>query len=193
MYVIKNGTLYTMDQQGVIQADLRIENGKITAIGQNLPVDGAQVIDAAGKCVTPGFVDPHSHIGGFGGNGEQDLNEMSNPLTPEMDAYHGIDPFSDDFAVAIRQGITTSCLAPGSANVVGGWVFAYKSAGFLVIADNLALQRHGQLIDQGSVHKFGFGGMETSFGQLIRRFVTGNDAHIIGRDNVGFICDGHSE
>ena len=129
MYVIKNGTLYTMDQQGVIQADLRIENGKITAIGQNLPVDGAQVIDAAGKCVTPGFVDPHSHIGGFGGNGEQDLNEMSNPLTPEMDAYHGIDPFSDDFAVAIRQGITTSCLAPGSANVVGGWVFAYKSAG----------------------------------------------------------------
>ena len=129
MYVIKNGMLYTMDQQGIIQADLRIENGKITEIGQNLSTEGAQVIDAVGKCVTPGFVDPHSHIGGFGGNGEQDLNEMTNPLTPEMDAYHGIDPKSTDFDYAIRQGITTSCLAPGSANVVGGWVFAYKSAG----------------------------------------------------------------
>ena len=129
MYVIKNGTLYTMDEQGVIQADIAIDNGKIIAIGQNLPTEGATVIDAAGKCVTPGFVDPHSHIGGFGPGSEQDLNEMTNPLTPEMDAYYGVNPASEDFAVALRQGITTSCLAPGSANIVGGWVFAYKTAG----------------------------------------------------------------
>lgn len=129
MYVIKNGTLYTMDQQGVIQADLRIENGKITQIGQNLSTEGAQVIDAAGKCVTPGFVDPHSHVGGLESAESEDLNEITNPLTPELDSYYGINPYSKDFEVVIRQGITTSCLAPGSANVVGGWVFAYKSAG----------------------------------------------------------------
>lgn len=129
MYVIKNGTLYTMDQQGVIQADLRIENGKITQIGQNLSTEGAQVIDAAGKCVTPGFVDPHSHVGGLESAESEDLNEITNPLTPELDSYYGINPDSKDFEVVIRQGITTSCLAPGSANVVGGWVFAYKSAG----------------------------------------------------------------
>lgn len=129
MYVIKNGTLYTMDAQGVIQADIKVENGKIAEIGQNLSTEGATVIDAAGKCVTPGFVDPHSHIGGFGPGNDQDLNEMTNPLTPDMDAYYGINPSSDDFKVALRQGITTSCLAPGSANIVGGWVFAYKSAG----------------------------------------------------------------
>ena len=129
MYVIKNGTLYTMDEQGVIQADIAMENGKITAIGQNLPTEGATVIDAAGKCITPGFVDPHSHIGGFGPGSDQDLNEISNPLTPELDAYYGINPASKDFDVALSQGITTSCLAPGSANIVGGWVFAYKTAG----------------------------------------------------------------
>lgn len=129
MYVIKNGTLYTMDQQGVIQADLRIENGKITQIGQNLSTEGTQVIDAAGKCVTPGFVDPHSHVGGLESAESEDLNEITNPLTPELDSYYGINPDSKDFEVVIRQGITTSCLAPGSANVVGGWVFAYKSAG----------------------------------------------------------------
>lgn len=129
MYVIQNGTLYTMDGQGVLQADLRMENGKITQIGTNLSTEGATVIDAAGKCVTPGFVDPHSHAGGLEASGEQDLNEMTNPLTPELDAYYAINPDSKDFRLLIRQGITTSCLAPGSANVVGGWVFACKSAG----------------------------------------------------------------
>lgn len=130
MYVIKNGTLYTMDGQGVIQADLRVDGGKITEIGPDLCCEGCEVIDAAGKVVTPGFVDAHSHIGGFNdGMGNADLNEITNPLTPELDAYYGIVPGSSDFEVAIRQGITTSCLAPGSANVVCGWVIVMKSAG----------------------------------------------------------------
>ena len=131
MYVIQNGTLYTMDGQGVIQADLRVEDGKITQIGQGLSTEGAQVIDAAGKCVTPGFVDAHSHVGGIAGIGpnQEDLNEITNPLTPELDAYYGINPNDKIFDTVIRQGITTSCVAPGSANVVCGWVVAYKSAG----------------------------------------------------------------
>lgn len=131
MYVIQNGTLYTMDGQGVIQADLRVEHGKITEIGPNLSTDGAQVIDAAGKCITPGFVDAHSHVGGISGMGpnQEDLNEITNPLTPELDAYYGINPQDKLFDTVIRQGITTSCVAPGSANVVCGWVVAYKSAG----------------------------------------------------------------
>ena len=129
MYVIKNGTLYTMEDCGVVKADLRIEDGKITEIGPNLAADGAKIIDADGKCVLPGFVDAHSHIGGLASEREEDLNEITNPLTPELDAYYGIDPESKSFACAIRQGITTSCIAPGSANVVCGWVMAYKSAG----------------------------------------------------------------
>ena len=131
MYVIKGATLYTMDEPGVIEADLRMDGGKIVEIGANLATDGAEVIDASGKVVTPGFVDPHSHVGGFVDltpTGE-DLNEMTNPLTPELDAYYGINPNDKGFKVAIEQGITTSCLAPGSANVVCGWVVAMKSAG----------------------------------------------------------------
>ena len=84
MYVIKNGTLYTMDDAGVIQADLRVENGKITEIGAGLSTEGADVIDAAGKCVVPGFVDAHSHIGGLDDARHEDLNEITNPLTPEL-------------------------------------------------------------------------------------------------------------
>lgn len=131
MYVIKNATLYTMDAPGVIQADLRMADGKITEIGPDLPAGGATVIDAAGKVVTPGFVDAHSHVGGIGpaGPNDEDLNEITNPLTPELDAYYGIDPSDKQFKHSIAQGITTSCLVPGSANVVCGWGIAYKSAG----------------------------------------------------------------
>lgn len=131
MHVIKNATLYTMDAMGVVCADLRMENGKITEIGQNLAADGATVINAAGKVVTPGFVDAHSHVGGIGGMGpnDEDLNEITNPLTPELDAYYGINPDDKQFKTTLAQGITTSCLVPGSANVICGWGIAYKSAG----------------------------------------------------------------
>ena len=129
MYVIKNGTLYTMGEAGVIRADLRVENGRITEIGEHLDPMGGEVIDAAGKYITPGFVDAHSHVGGIASWEDEDLNESTNPTTPELDAYYGINPEDPCFGTAIRQGITTSCLAPGSANVVCGWVIAMKSAG----------------------------------------------------------------
>ena len=130
MYVIKHGTLYTMGAAGVVCADLRVENGRISEIGPDLPLNGGDCVDASGLVVTPGFVDAHSHIGGFPeGEETADLNEITNPLTPELDAYYGINPDSKDFEWAIRQGITTSCLVPGSANVICGWGIVLKSAG----------------------------------------------------------------
>lgn len=131
MYVIKNATVYTMGKQGVVKHDIRLQNGKIVEIGPNLKAkNGEKVINAKGKVVTPGFVDAHSHLGGFEVNGAgEDLNEITNPLTPELDAYYGINPKSVDFQGAIAQGITTSCLVPGSANIVGGLGIVMKSAG----------------------------------------------------------------
>lgn len=141
MYVIKNALVYTMADAGVVKADILVENGKIAAIGENLSAE--TVIDAAGKVVTPGFVDAHSHIGGIADLTPlgEDLNEITNPLTPELDAYYGINPKDKCFGYAIEQGITTSCLIPGSANVVCGWGMAYKSAGeHRLIKDPVALK-----------------------------------------------------
>lgn len=141
MYVIKNALVYTMSDTGVVKADILVENGKIAAIGENLSAE--TVIDAAGKVVTPGFVDAHSHIGGIADLSPigEDLNEITNPLTPELDAYYGINPKDKCFGYAIEQGITTSCLIPGSANVVCGWGMAYKSAGdHRLIKDPVALK-----------------------------------------------------
>jgi len=59
--LIQNGTVVTHERQFV--ADIFIEGEIITAIGAHLEVpEGARVIDASGKYVFPGFIDPHVHI-----------------------------------------------------------------------------------------------------------------------------------
>jgi len=58
--LIKNGEIVTADQQ--FTADVFCEGETITAIGENLDVKADEVIDASGKYVFPGFIDPHVHI-----------------------------------------------------------------------------------------------------------------------------------
>lgn len=129
MAVVRGGTVYAMGDAGVVRADVRIVDGRIERVADRIePERGEEVIEAAGLVVTPGFVDPHSHVGGFDGEA-QDLNELTCPRTPELDALHGIDPASDDFEHALAQGITTSLVIPGSGNVIGGWGVVIKSAG----------------------------------------------------------------
>lgn len=127
MYLIQNGTIYTMDKDNVVKTNLLLnDNGKIEALGNDLTSLDAKVIDATNKVIIPGFVDAHSHIGGVTNDGG-DLNELTNPATPELDAYYGINPNDKQFKIAIKNGITTSCLTPGSGNVIGGWAIVLKS------------------------------------------------------------------
>ncbi|MEP7357282.1 MAG: dihydropyrimidinase [Anaerolineales bacterium] len=58
--LIKNGTLVTAAE--TFQADLLLVDGRIALMGQNLPGDGAELIDAAGKYVLPGGIDVHTHL-----------------------------------------------------------------------------------------------------------------------------------
>lgn len=58
--LIKNGTLITATE--TTQADLLIQEGKIARVGQGFNEDGAHIIDAAGKYIMPGGIDPHVHL-----------------------------------------------------------------------------------------------------------------------------------
>jgi len=59
--LIQNGEVITADTR--LKADIYIEDETITEIGENLSVlEGAEVIDASGKYIFPGFIDPHVHI-----------------------------------------------------------------------------------------------------------------------------------
>lgn len=133
MLLIKNGYVKTMDGADIPNGCVLIDdNGKIAAVGTDICADGATVIDADGRLVTPGCVEAHCHIGV--GNSKMrwegmDYNEMSDPVTPHMRAIDGINPIDETFPLALSHGVTTACTGPGSANVVGGTFAAIKLAG----------------------------------------------------------------
>ena len=59
--LIKNGEIITADSR--YHADIYCEDETITRIARDLaPPPGTEVIDAAGKYVFPGFIDPHVHV-----------------------------------------------------------------------------------------------------------------------------------
>ena len=54
-------------------ADVLIENGKIKAVGADLPAKGAEIIDVTGKLVTPGLIDMHVHFREPGQEAKEDF------------------------------------------------------------------------------------------------------------------------
>jgi len=142
-----------------------IEGGKIKAVGKTGEVavpEGAQIIDAAGRVVTPGLVDSHSHLGLGPSGGVTEDNEMSNPVTPELriiDSIHpeGEGPDEFQFRRALAEGVTTVVARPGSGNVIGGQSAVLKLRGgtvddmvILFPADmKMALGRKGYYASKG--------------------------------------------
>lgn len=130
MLVIKDAKIFTSANRVIEKGSILIEDGKILDVGENLELPEGEVIDGEGLVVIPGIVDAHSHISGFGADmEEQDLNEMTKNATPEVESIYSVDTKSPMFERAIKGGITTSAIAPGSGNVVGGLVCAVKSYG----------------------------------------------------------------
>ncbi len=132
MIFIKNGTIDTVTN-GIIEADVLVKDGKIMEIGKNIvaPLD-AEIIDAKGKFIYPGFIDAHTHMGlwedGMGFEGA-DGNEETDPITPQLNPIDGINPMDNTFKEAVQGGITSVCTTPGSANVMGGQCIAIKTHG----------------------------------------------------------------
>ena len=131
MILLKNGRIYPISQPA-FQGDVLIRDGKIAALGKNIEASDATFIDASGCTITPGFIDAHCHIGmwedGMGDEGA-DGNETSDPITPQMRAIDGLNPFDPCFHEACAAGITTVVTGPGSANVIGGQFAALKTHG----------------------------------------------------------------
>ena len=132
MICIKNGTLHTAVAKEAFVADILVDNGKIVKIGENLSAEGAEVIDAAGLNVYPGFVEAHCHTGldghGIGYEG-QDYNEYNEPVTPHLRAIDGINPMDLCLKQAAEAGVTCFATGPGSSNVLGGTFVAIKPNG----------------------------------------------------------------
>ncbi|WP_421791468.1 amidohydrolase [Hyphobacterium sp.] len=104
--------------------DVLVENGRITAVGQGLEApEGATIVDASGRYVTPGVIDIHSHLGDYPTpalEAHSDGNELTQPNTAEVWAEHSVWPQDPGFARALAGGVTTLHILPGSGNLFGG-------------------------------------------------------------------------
>jgi len=110
--------------------DLLLKDGKIQAIGPDLVIDGSEVIDAQGKWVTPGIIDIHSHMGVYPAPGvrtSSDGNEATAPVTAEVWAEHSVWTQDPQFVLALKGGITSFHVLPGSANLMGGRGATFKN------------------------------------------------------------------
>jgi N-acetylglucosamine-6-phosphate deacetylase len=117
LLALKNATIWTCGPQGILEgATLLIGDGKILAVGKEVPLPAeAVVVDLAGKAITPGIIDCHSHMATDGG-----INEGSQAITAEVRIGDFID--ADDITIyrQLAGGVTAANVLHGSANPIGG-------------------------------------------------------------------------
>jgi len=138
MIAISNARVYTISKGVIERGTVLVDGGRISAVGADLRVpEGADVIDASGRSVFPGFVDPHTHVGireeCLGWEGD-DVNETTDPVTPHLRAVDAVFPRDEGLAEALRGGVTAVWSGPGSANVIGG--------------EGVTMRTHGRSIDE---------------------------------------------
>ena len=122
--IFRNANIYDGEGNELINTDLIIKDGKIIAIGIDLPSSSDLIeVDATDKWITPGIIDIHSHMGVYPAPSvktSSDGNEATSPVTAEVWAEHSIWVQDPQFALALKGGVTTFHVLPGSANLIGG-------------------------------------------------------------------------
>jgi imidazolonepropionase-like amidohydrolase len=124
MTLIKDATVLDGIGGQIDGGDVLLVDGKVSQIAEEIEApDGAVIIDANGKWVTPGIIDNHSHLGVYPSpsvSAHGDGNEISGAVTAEVWAEHGIWPQDPGFPRALAGGVTSMQILPGSANLFGG-------------------------------------------------------------------------
>ena len=136
MYIV-GGRIKTMAGEDIEDGCIRIADGKIAEIGEREriafhPAPHERVIEVQNGLIMPGIIEAHCHMGiteekkGMEGD---DCNETVDPVTPYLRAVDAINTMDAAFDDAVRAGITSAMIGPGSSNVVGGQFAFLKTRG----------------------------------------------------------------
>lgn len=112
---IQGATIWTGTGERIEDGTLVYRGGTILAVGADAVVpDGAEILDASGLVVTPGFIDAYSHYGMEGPAWNRD--ELQSPTGDVLDAFSPEPEVSE----WLRSGVTATYLGPGGQNLLGG-------------------------------------------------------------------------
>ncbi|NTW04606.1 MAG: amidohydrolase [Peptococcaceae bacterium] len=133
MIAITGGHVVTMTDIEYQVGTVLIKNGKVDRVLEGIvEPPGWEIVDARGMMVMPGFIDAHCHLGiveeVYQYEGD-DGNEITDPVTPHLRSIDAVNPDDIGFQDALRGGVTTVVIAPGSANIFGGEMTALKTWG----------------------------------------------------------------
>lgn len=134
---ITGGIIKTMAGEDIADGCIHVVGGKIAELGKRdevviHPAVHERVIEVHDSIIMPGIIEAHCHMGiteekkGMEGD---DCNETVNPITPYLRAIDAINTMDAAFDDAVRAGITSAMIGPGSSNVVGGQFAFVKTKG----------------------------------------------------------------
>jgi imidazolonepropionase-like amidohydrolase len=142
MLAITGAKVYPISGKPMDGATVLVDGGKIVAVGRVEIPAGAQVLDARGQYLLPGFIDPHTHVGLWGegdGSPAYDGNEWTSANSAQVRALDAINPRHISVEDARAAGVTTVQTLPGSGNPIAGEMVVIKTRGRT--ADEMVLRR----------------------------------------------------
>jgi imidazolonepropionase-like amidohydrolase len=114
--IFRGATVWTNEADSILtETDVAISNGKIVAIGKNINLANARIIDARGKFLTNGIIDEHSHIGIYRG-----VNECTQNNTAEVRIGDVVNSEDINIYRQLSGGVIACQQLHGSCNPVGG-------------------------------------------------------------------------
>ena len=157
---ITGGTIHTATGAPIINGTVVIEDGVISAVGTDVDIpDGARIIAASGKHVTPGIINGSTTYGlseGAAGKYKSDTNANGSGMTASFEVKYALNSASTLIREGRRQGVTRAVSSPQSS----GDIFSGTSA--IITMDN-ALDMN-----------FAMGAMHAKFGNASNRAVAWN-------------------
>ena len=174
MLLLENAAIRSMSdaicekyQADIFEGSILIKDGKILEVSPNIELPQSadcMKINMNHYLVMPGLIEAHCHMGiteEKKGQEGDDCNETVHPVTPMLRAIDAINTMDAAFADAVRAGITSANIGPGSANVVGGQFAVVKTSGRRI--DDLIVKFPSAMkIAFGENPKMNYAGMNTS-------------------------------
>lgn len=133
--MLENATIRTMGREGTFVGSILLGKGRILEVAPHIALPESadcEVIDVNRQLVMPGLIEAHCHMGiteEKKGKEGDDCNEAVHPITPYLRAIDAINTMDAAFGDAVRAGITTAMIGPGSSNVAGGQFAVIKTYG----------------------------------------------------------------